>query len=259
MSLTSSKTIFGIAPELVMAIIRDGATRNKTFADNPHGYAHIGELLVWSARGDMVKRVKENNVKKGAQGTQLEHVFEIQYFAITFQLAVSCYREFTKDQRWYPATDDIHWAMGLINSVANVQSYPKEDHALKSRYFKMGSTNDVLAADDRLIQYLEGAAKTKGTGFAALVDLYYSTLDDQKTGHQPHAPKNIVFQFGFLEILKATPWYNGGWRGIFGTASDSSNTVIFASNATDKVKNDYYEEIAENFDLGDSIFAPNAF
>jgi len=236
-----------------MAVIQDGETRYKTFVDDPDAYAHIAEQLVWVVRGDMVKRVKENNIKKAPGGSQLEHVFEVQYFAIAFILTVRCYRDSIKEQRWFPAADDIHLAANIVNNVANVKPYPNTDHALKSGYFRMGS-KAVLELHSPLIRYLNDAATDKDVGFAQLVNNYDTALWQQAASGGTPKPLNIKFQLGFLEILKATPWYRGGWENII---FHSGTSVQFASNATDWVKESYYREIAENFDQ--DVFAPNAF
>jgi len=252
-SLTPATTIFGISSEDVMRVIRDGNSRYQVFVGDKHAYDHIAEEVVWVSRGYIAKLIKDGDVKKAPVGYQLEHVFEIQYFAIAFILAVRCYRDSIREPRWFPASNDIRWAAILINNMAaNVRPLSKDDHLKKSAYFRMGSENPVLAANDPIIAYLVDAATNTNTGFAALVDFNYKTLYEKSIGDVT-IPLNVLFQVGFLEILRATPWYNGKWPDIFCTGS---TPITFATNIKNSDKLAYYETIAQNFDQ--DVFAPNA-
>jgi hypothetical protein len=67
-----------------------------------------------------------------------------QYFAVVFALAVAQYRSTSTEKQFYPDTDDLRYALILVNSPgANMEKLSNLDHGLKTKYFKPGAVKGV--------------------------------------------------------------------------------------------------------------------
>jgi len=231
----------------VMEIIRDGKTYFEFFSPHLDDYELMEKQLTWVIRGDVEDQKYWGKIKEQA-GSQVEHVFEVQYFTVAFVIAVRFHRD-TVGTKWYPTSSDMQFATNLVNHTSNIKPLAKDLHVVKTAYFRRGAKQDPI---NLLVDYLHKAA-TGDNGFRAFLDLYNTTLAKMKEGQDPNAPLNLDFRQELLQVLMQTPWYTGDWGAYLSKIGHSG----FATNFTDEIAQHYYVDNVAAFD--DNVFASNAW
>lgn len=182
--------------------------------------------------------------------SQVEHVFEVQYFTTAFAIAVRLHRGSIGQANWYPTSKDLQFATNIVNHGSNIKPLATQSHTVKSSYFRRGSIKEPLQPNNPLIQYLNNAATGKD-GFKDLIDGYSKSLAEMK--NEKDAPTTIDFRITLLTVLSQTTWYKGGWEAIL----CKPGPIKFATNFNNADADQYYEEYLAPFD--DNVFAPNAW
>jgi len=231
----------------VMEIIRDGKTYVDFFSPSLDDYELMEKQLTWVIRGDVEDQKYWGKIKEEA-GSQVEHVFEVQYFTVAFVIAVRLHRD-AVGKKWYPTSSDMQFAANLVNHTSNIKPLAKDVHAVKTAYFHRGAKRDPT---NLLVDYLDKAT-TGDYGFRALLDHYNTILTETKEGQDPNAPLNLDFRQGLLQVLMQTPWYTGDWGAYLSKSGHSG----FATNFTNPIAQQYYNDNVAEFD--DNVFASNAW
>jgi len=233
--------------DTVMRIIRDGKTYVEFFSPGLDDYELMEKQLTWVIRGDVEDQKYWKKIEEQA-GSQVEHVFEVQYFTVAFVIAVRLHRDIV-GKKWYPTSSDMQFAANLVNHTSNIKPLAKDAHVVKTAYFRRGANRSPT---DLLVAYLDKAA-TENDGFRSLLNFYNATLTKMKEGQDPNAPLNLDFRQKLLQVLMQTPWYTGGWEDYL----RNSGRIAFATNFTDAIAQQYYDDNVAEFD--DNVFASNAW
>jgi len=232
-----------------MKIITDGPTSHAYFSVALDDYDLMERQLTWIIRGDVEDKKWWGKIKQ-VVGSQVEHVFEVQYFTIAFAIAVLRHRGSTNQIKWYPTSNDMQFAANIVNHGSNIKPLATKAHTDKSSYFRRGSSKEPLHQNDPLIKYLNDAATGKD-GFKDLIDSIGKSLAEMKASKD--APITIDFRITLLTVLAQTVWYKGGWEAYL----CKSGPIKFATNFNNADADEYYGEYLAPFD--DNVFAPNAW
>ncbi|KAH9477234.1 hypothetical protein JR316_0011153 [Psilocybe cubensis] len=172
---------------------------NKVLLDNAQvalAFRATAGVLKAAIRDDCSKHmVLRKELKK--KGSQLDHVFEVQYFAATFLHTLA--EHICANPNFKPDVTDISFAVLLVNSQANLCPLGIFEHKFKTAFFRAAQTKkfkDPENLEDNLSNLL-GYLKSYGA-------IFQKFLEDIKQDivNYPH----YSFKKLFIDNLLETPW-----------------------------------------------------